>query len=101
MVVPSHGAALETSGKAIRVAYVSGWAALDNARTRSGAEELIPYSDHADFDELLSLVTHSGAKQIDVVHGYTEPLAHILRTRGYSAAAPQRSGDRTSVEAEG
>ena len=55
VVVPSHGAALETSGKNIRVAYVSGWAALDNARTRSGAEELIPYSDHADFDELLSL----------------------------------------------
>jgi Cft2 family RNA processing exonuclease len=101
VVVPSHGAALETSGKNIRVAYVSGWAALDNARTRSGAEELIPYSDHADFDELLSLVMHSGAKHIDVVHGYTEPFAHILRTRGYSAAAPQRSGDRTSIEAEG
>lgn len=101
VVVPSHGAALETSGKDIRVAYVSGWAALDNARTRSGAEELIPYSDHADFDELLSLVAQSGAKHIDVVHGYTEPFAHILRTQGYSAAAPQRAGDRTSVEAEG
>jgi Cft2 family RNA processing exonuclease len=101
VVVPSHGAALETSGKAIRVAYVSGWAALDNARTRSGAEELIPYSDHADFDELLSLVSQSGAKHVDVVHGYTEPFAHILRTRGYSASAPQRSGDRTGIEAEG
>ncbi len=101
VVVPSHGAALETSSKNIRVAYVSGWAALDNARTRSGAEELIPYSDHADFDELLTLVGGSGAKHIDVVHGYTEPFAHILRTRGYSAAAPQRAGDRTSIEAEG
>jgi Cft2 family RNA processing exonuclease len=101
VVVPSHGAALETSGKSIRIAYVSGWAALDNARTRSGAEELIPYSDHADFDELLTLVTHSQAKDIDVVHGYTEPFAHILRTRGFSAAAPQRAGDRTSIEAEG
>ena len=101
VVVPSHGAALETSGKNIRLAYVSGWAALDNARTRSGADELIPYSDHADFDELLSLVTYSQAKHIDVVHGYTEPFAHILRTRGFSAAAPQRAGDRTSIEAEG
>ena len=101
VVVPSHGSALETSGKNIRMAYVSGWAALDNARTRSGAEELIPYSDHADFDELLSLVNHSNAKHIDVVHGYTEPFAHILRTRGYSAAAPQPAGDRTSIEAEG
>ena len=101
VVVPSHGAALETSGTDIRVAYVSGWAALDNARTRSGAEELIPYSDHADFDELLSLVSQSGAKHIDVVHGYTEPFAHILRSRGFSAAAPQRAGDSTSIEAEG
>jgi Cft2 family RNA processing exonuclease len=101
VVVPSHGAALEASGKSIRVAYVSGWAALDNARTRAGAEELIPYSDHADFDELLTLVRQSGAKHIDVVHGYTEPFAHILRTRGYSASAPQRAGDRTSIEAEG
>jgi Cft2 family RNA processing exonuclease len=101
VVVPSHGAALATTGKPIRIAYVSGWAALDNARTRSGAEELIPYSDHADFAELLTLVTHSHAKHIDVVHGYTEPFAHILRTRGFSADAPQRAGDRTSIEAEG
>jgi Cft2 family RNA processing exonuclease len=101
VVVPAHGSFLETTGKSIRMAYVSGWAALDNARTRSGAEELIPYSDHADFDELLALVAHSRAKHVDVVHGYTEPFAHILRTRGYSAAAPQRAGDRTSIEAEG
>ena len=101
VVVPSHSAALETSGKDIRVAYVSGWAALDNARKRSGAEELIPYSDHADFDELLALVTQSNAKHIDVVHGYTEPFAHILRRRGFSAEAPQRAGDHTDIEAEG
>jgi Cft2 family RNA processing exonuclease len=101
VVVPSHGAALETSGKPVRLAYVSGWAALDNARARSGAEELIPYSDHADFEELLALVMHSQAKHIDVVHGYTEPFAHILRTRGFSAAAPQRGGDSTAIEAEG
>jgi Cft2 family RNA processing exonuclease len=101
VVVPSHGAALQTTGKPMRIAYVSGWAALDNARTRAGAEELIPYSDHADFEELLTLVTHSRAAHIDVVHGYTEPFAHILRTRGFSADAPQRAGDRTGMEAEG
>lgn len=101
VVVPSHGSALEASGKNIRLAYVSGWAALDNARSRSGAEELIPYSDHADFDELLSLIARSGATHIDIVHGYTEPFAHILQTRGYSAAAPHRAGDRTNIEAEG
>jgi Cft2 family RNA processing exonuclease len=99
VVVPAHGTALVASRKNTRLAYVSGWAALDNARTRSGAEELIPYSDHADFDELLALVEQSGAKRIDVVHGYTAPFAHILQTRGYQASAPMRAGSRTNVEA--
>ncbi len=101
VVLPTHGSALEASGKNVRLAYVSGWAAVDNARARSGAEELIPYSDHADFNELLELVERSGARHVDVVHGYTAPFAHILRKRGYSAAAPQRAGARSNIEAEG
>ena len=101
VVVPTHGSALEASGKNVRLAYVSGWAAIDNARARSGAEELIPYSDHADFYELLELVERTGAKQVDVVHGYTAPFAHVLRQRGYKAAAPQKAGERTNIEAEG
>ncbi len=101
VVVPSHGNVLEASGKNIRLAYVSGWAALDNARSRSGAEQLIPYSDHADFDELLQLVERTGAGHVDVVHGYTVPFAKILQSRGISAAAPQRASAHTSIEAEG
>lgn len=101
VVVPSHGNVLEASGKNVRLAYVSGWAALDNARNRSGADELIPYSDHADFEELLTMVAESGTKHTDIVHGYTAPLAHILQSRGHSAAAPQRASARTNIEAEG
>ena len=101
VVVPDHGRVLEASGKNVRRAYVSGWAALDNARARGGAEELIPYSDHADFDELLELVERSGARHVDVVHGYTGPFAHVLRSRGISASAPQRASARTNIEAEG
>ena len=101
VVVPAHGSALGNSGKNVRLAYVSGWAALDNARTRSGAERLIPYSDHADFDELLTLVQQSAPKHVDVVHGYTVPFATILQSRGYSAAAPHRASERTNIEAEG
>lgn len=78
---------VEASGKSFRIAYVSGWAALDNARARAGAEELIPYSDHADFDELLSLVEAAGPREIDVVHGYAEQFAHILNGRGWRARA--------------
>lgn len=101
VVVPAHGNALEASGKNVRFAYVSGWAALDNARSRSGAERLIPYSDHADFGELLTLVERSSPKHVDVVHGYTVPLARILQRRGYSAAAPDRTSARSNIEAEG
>lgn len=101
VVVPAHGNVLEASGKNVRLAYVSGWAALDNARNRSGADELIPYSDHADFNELLTMVADSGTKHTDTVHGYTVPFANILQSRGHSAAAPHRSSARTAIEAEG
>lgn len=87
VVTPDFRNYLEASGKSIRMAYVSGWAALDNARARSGAEVLIPYSDHADFEELLELVRASGAGEVDVVHGYTEPFARVLRARGVNARA--------------
>jgi Cft2 family RNA processing exonuclease len=102
VVVPSFRATLEASGKNIRVAYVSGWACLDNARARSGAEELIPYSDHADFYELLELVERSGAREVDVVHGYTVPFARVLEQRGLTARAPlQAAGRDAGEEAEG
>ena len=34
-----------------------------------------------------ALVQASGASHIDVVHGYTEPFARLLRLRGYNAHA--------------
>jgi Cft2 family RNA processing exonuclease len=99
VVVPGFRAILEASGKNTRVAYVSGWANLDNARNRAGAEELIPYSDHADFEELLALVARSGAREVDVVHGYTEAFARILTNRGITARAPKHAADRDDAEA--
>jgi hypothetical protein len=73
----------------IRVAYVSGWALLDHSRARTGADELIPYSDHGDFSELIEIVERSGARRVDVVHGYTDAFAHVLRKRGIDANAVQ------------
>jgi Cft2 family RNA processing exonuclease len=70
-----------------KTALISGWAALDNARARANADVLIPYSDHADFSELLTLIAESNPSQIDVVHGYVEPFARILRQRGLNARA--------------
>lgn len=88
--VVAHGfqRVLQASGRSHRIAYVSGWAALDNARARTSAEELIPYSDHAAFEELLAVVRESGAQQIEVVHGYAEAFARLLRQAGWRARAP-------------
>jgi Cft2 family RNA processing exonuclease len=98
VVVPSFRAMLEASGKNVRVAYVSGWAALDNARNRAGAEVLIPYSDHADFNELVGIVEQSGASQVDVVHGYTEEFAHVLNGRGIRACGRRETTARADEE---
>lgn len=87
VVTPSMRGLIEASEKDFRVAYVSGWAALANARARVGAEELIPYSDHGDFGELVEMIETSGAARVDLVHGYVEPFAHILRQRGVAAFA--------------
>lgn len=90
VTTPGLRAHLEAGGKA-RIAYVSGWAMFDSARTRSSADQLIPYSDHADFEELLELVAGTEASRVDVVHGYAEPFAGFLRGRGIDARA---FGDR-------
>ena len=87
VVTPGMRNAIEAGGRKFRVAYVSGWAGLANARARSGAEELIPYSDHGDFNELIAMIERSGARRVDLVHGYTEAFAHILRQRGIDARA--------------
>ena len=102
VVVPNFRAYIEASGRNFRLAYVSGWAGLDNARNRAGAEELIPYSDHGDFEELLALVEGTGAREVDVVHGYTEAFARVLCARGLNARAPREAAARTDEEtAEG
>ncbi len=98
VAVPSFRAALQASSRRIRIAYVSGWASMDNARARTGAEELIPYSDHGGFHELLDLVRLSGATRIDAVHGFTETFARILRDRGLDAQAPAVFGERGADE---
>jgi Cft2 family RNA processing exonuclease len=75
--------------KAKRVIAVTGWALLDAAYDRYGADVLVPLSDHADFDELLAIVERSGARRVVTTHGHAEPLARVLRRRGLDAHALQ------------
>lgn len=70
-----------------RVIAVTGWALLDAAYDRHGADALIPLSDHADWDELHELVRRSGAWRVLTTHGFAEPLAHALSLQGRDARA--------------
>jgi Cft2 family RNA processing exonuclease len=97
VVTPGLQDSLAAPPARVRVALVSGWAAVDSARARSGADVLIPYSDHAGFPELLSLIEQTGARRIDIVHGYAEPFARLLRHRGWDAVAAGASAPEVQV----
>jgi Cft2 family RNA processing exonuclease len=64
---------------------MSGWGMQKNAKYRYGVEEVLPLSDHADFDELLELVERVSPKKVYTHHGYRE-FAETLRMRGIDAS---------------
>jgi hypothetical protein len=47
---------------------------------------------------LLELVRASGAREVDVVHGYAEAFARILNERSIIARAPQAAAARSDAE---
>ena len=64
---------------------MSGWALNGHREHWLGADESFPFSDHADYPELLAYVKAVGARQVYTVYGYPD-LARHLRTTGYQAA---------------
>ncbi len=97
VVTPGLQDSLAAPAAKVRVALVSGWAAVDSARARSGADVLIPYSDHAGFRELLAIVEQTGARRVDIVHGYADQFARLLRQRGWDAVAAAASAAEVQV----
>lgn len=74
-------------GKA-RLAVLSGWAMDASCRFQNRADAAFPVSDHADYDELLEMVTLVQPKKIYTVHGFAREFAHTLRSLGHNAVAP-------------
>lgn len=68
-----------------RVAYASGWAAVENRRTQFDADVLLPVSDHCDFFELCEFVSETRASRVVANHGYSDVFAHVLRGQGVEA----------------
>jgi DNA ligase-1 len=73
--------------KKTRTAMLTGWALSASAKYRYDVDEVIPLSDHADYNELLETVALVNPKRVFLVHGYTQEFAIDLRARGYDARA--------------
>lgn len=68
-----------------RTVQLTGWGCNPRARYMYGHCDLVlPFSDHADFDDLVRTAVESGASQIYTVHGAPVFAAH-LRSLGLSA----------------
>ena len=70
--------------RGLRVMNLTGWAADDGAHWARYGDADLPYSDHADFQELVDYVGVVGAKEVYTVNGFPELAAH-LRGLGYPA----------------
>ena len=70
-----------------RVIYLSGWAVREASRSELDADVLIPWSDHADFDDLLRHVDSVSPRGVLTMHGFAGDFARILEARGVPAAA--------------
>jgi Cft2 family RNA processing exonuclease len=63
--------------------FLTGWA-LDRVPRRSGADLVLPLSDHADYPQLVQYIQKTGARTVFTFHGFPE-LAARLRETGLCA----------------
>lgn len=82
----AHWPTLRAAGR-LRVAVLTGWAMDENCRFRYGADAAFPFSDHADFTELIELVRRVRPRRVFTVHGFAAEFAATLRRLGFDAQA--------------
>jgi putative mRNA 3-end processing factor len=66
--------------------YCSGWMAIRGAKNRLAIDRGFVLSDHADWNDLNTAITETGAEKIYVTHGYTETFSRWLNEKGIEAA---------------
>ena len=68
-----------------RTLYLSGWGMSASARYRYGVDRVIPFSDHAGYDELLRYVEESGARRVVTLYGRPDFARTLSRELGVEA----------------
>ncbi|MBX9573827.1 MAG: ligase-associated DNA damage response exonuclease [Candidatus Obscuribacterales bacterium] len=65
--------------------YASGWMRVRGNRRRQSIDRGFTLSDHADWNGLLEIISATGAEEIIVTHGFSQPLIKYLRETGKQA----------------
>jgi putative mRNA 3-end processing factor len=68
-------------------AFASGWMQIRGNRRRRSVDRGFVLSDHVDWDSLLYTIKETGAENIFITHGYTQPLVKWLCETGLNAKA--------------
>jgi DNA ligase-1 len=84
-----------------RIVYLSGWATREASRADFDADVLLPWSDHADFPELLQHVTDVAPRRVVTLHGFSRDFARILSARGIPAEPLPSARERLSEKPSG
>ncbi len=100
LIVPPHCARTPVvrQVRKRRIAYLSGWALREASRAEHDAEVLLPFSDHADFDELLAHAADVSPRRVLTHHGYARDFARILQGRGVEATPLAEGGERAAED---
>lgn len=66
-------------------AYASGWMRVRGNRRRQAIDRGFALSDHADWNGLLQVINETGADEVIVTHGFSQPLIRYLKEKGKKA----------------
>jgi len=85
----------------LSTAFASGWMHIRGTRRRKSVDRGFVLSDHADWDELNSVIRATGAERILVTHGYSAEMVQCLKESGFDAAAlaTQFEGELAEMQA--
>jgi putative mRNA 3-end processing factor len=98
LITPSStlDTSMVTSIRNRRVAYVSGWAALESRRAQITVDKLIPLSDHLDFFELIDICRQLRPRMVYITHTPNpEVVLHYLAAEGINAVSLDLAGNDT------
>jgi putative mRNA 3-end processing factor len=72
---------------AVSTGMASGWMRIRGTRRRRSMDRGFVLSDHADWPDLLRVISEPGAECVLVTHGYRAPLVRWLQEQGKQAKA--------------